>query len=246
MAALHLLSFLNLVLINIRGAVGNESQLVTKVKPDIILPSETKMEAGDTVTIRGYTWSQPDPKKIGLTAFLIHDRLLPVCTPTNPPPSTEHPATGHTQWIRILSKNKPVFLSLSYISPNDIDNYTKTMNSLTEAGIVMAAAGTCIYTGDFNSHDVNHKILFNKMLRTLHLEDMHNPICTKKDTHWTFQGHAGKSCPDHILIPTSMSNKKNTFWVYQEHDCGSDHRLMQAKIVFNKLDNETWGTKNKS
>jgi len=116
------------------------------------------------------------------------------------------------------------------------------MNSLTEAGIVMAAAGTCIYTGDFNSHDVNHKILFNKMLRTLHLEDMHNPICTKKDKHWTFQGHAGKSCPDHILIPTSMSNKKNTFWVYQEHDCGSDHRLMQAKIVFNKLDNETWGT----
>jgi len=79
-------------------------------------------------------------------------------------------------------------------------------------------------------------------LRTLQLEDMHNPICTKKNKHWTFQGHSGKSCLDHILIPTSISNKKNTFWVYQEHDCGSDHRLMQAKILFNKLDNVTWGT----
>lgn len=248
MAALQLLSFLNLVLINIRGAVGNESQLAAAVhslkeQPDIILLSETKMGPGDQINIKGYTcWSQPDPKKIGGTAFLIHDRLMPVCTPTSPPHSEEHPSTGHTQWIRILNKHKPVFISLSYISPNDLLNYTRTMDALTEAGIVMSSVGTCIHTGDFNSHEAKHRTIFNKMTKTLKLEDMHNPICTQKGEHWTFQGHGGVSCPDHILIPQSLSNEKNIYWVYQEHDCGSDHRLMQANIVFSRLENITWGT----
>jgi hypothetical protein len=70
---------------------------------------------------------------------------------------------------------------------------------------------------------------------------MGNPICTRKKEHWTFHGSRGKSCPDHILIPAQLANAQNNYWVYQKLACGSDHRLVQAKIVFEKLKDTFWG-----
>ena len=250
MAAFHLLSFLNLVLINIRGAVGNEPHLQSAVdelhtQPDIILLTETKMGHGDTVNIPNYTcWSQPDPHNTstGGTAILIHDRLLSVCTPTTPPHSAQYPDTGHTQWIRILNKNKPIFLSLSYISPNDQANYVRTTNALTQANQDLNKAGTCINTGDFNNHLPALNTIFKQMTKTLGVESMHNPALNRYDMQYTFNGLMGKSCPDHFLLPVDLRSSQNTYWVYQDLNCGSDHRLMQADIIFNPIDDTTWGT----
>jgi exonuclease III len=248
MSAISLLSFLNLVLINIRGAVSNESQLRAtvdemKIKPDIILLTETHMSDLDSITIPNYTcWSQPDPAKTGGTAILIHDRLLPTCSQLDIPGSTTSPPTGHTQWIRILNKDKPLYLSLSYISPNNLANYEATVNSLIETSIDLSTKGTCIHTGDFNDTNKQNKAHFIRMLKTLGVQSMYNPICTRKDKDWTYIGPNGRSKPDHILIPPSLMHQKNTYWVYQEYDCGSDHRLVQAKLTFNRIESTYWGT----
>ena len=175
MAALQLLTFLNLVLININGAYNNQGQLRDAIdslstKPDIIGLTETKLKLNETIHVPGYTcWHAPDAKGIAGTVYLIHDRLMPVCTSITPPESDEHTSTGHTQWIRILSSNRPLYMSLSYISPNDPENYTLTINKLIHDATELSKSGDCIHMGDFNNTGAGNGTKFNRFLKALGL-----------------------------------------------------------------------------
>ena len=85
MAALQLLHFLNLELLNIRGAERNLSQLchdISELKTitDIIALTETHLGLDETIHVPNYTcWSNPEFKGVGGTVFLIHNRIMPVC-----------------------------------------------------------------------------------------------------------------------------------------------------------------------
>ena len=246
MACLQLLAFLNLALINVKGAVRNESQLQDAINslttsPDIIAITESWMDASDTISLPNYTcWSNPEYKGIGGTAFLIHDRLSPVCTPATAPSDLEKaPAHNPTQWIRIINTGRPLYISLTYASPNDKIKYKVTLDELAFARGVLSKVGDVIHMGDFNNTETFYSNLFKNFAKGL--INLFNKRCTEKNEHWTLNARGGHPVIDHILIPGYMSNNTYDYWVHQTLDCGSDHRLITASIKFNRLAQSTWG-----
>ena len=216
---LSLLCFLTLVLLNIRGAVRNQFLLKEAIaslstQPDIIALTETWMEEGDIIAIPNYVcWSNPQCKGPGGggTLFLIHRRLLPTCTPVSQPHKANDmpPQTHtHTQWIRLISTNKPYYISLTYVSPNNANAHQAELDATVDNALMYRQMGTCIHLGDFNNTNTVNGHAFNKFKKSLRVSSLLNNKCISLGQHWTFNGPMGKSCPDHILVPTALTKNK--------------------------------------
>ena len=226
---LSLLCFLTLVLLNIRGAVRNQFLLKEAIaslstQPDIIALTETWMEEGDIIAIPNYVcWSNPQCKGPGGggTLFLIHRRLLPTCTPVSQPhKANDMPPQTHThsQWIRLISSNKPYYISLTYVSPNNANAHQAELDATVDNALLYRQMGTCIHLGDFNNPNTVNGHTFNKFKKSLRVSSLLNKKCISQQTHgehapplhvhgWQKQNRSTKTYLPHHQLRTHLHKK---------------------------------------
>ena len=259
-------AYLELALLNIENQSNKlpELELVLtgmKYKPHLLAVTETKENyfSLEIKTLKGFTFfGKPVEYDIltstpqGGVGFWVANSIVDRASIFTPKIENEN-----ILWIQIHGKLLTCYLCVTYSRPNNQANHDGVLDSLIMNHREIALLGPVTILADFNAHVTDKtesqiktgpKGYDRSLTRFLKLSDL-TPLRAsaeevKNNQHWTYHGHnKSQSVNDYIL--TQTHNTSPTFYhVHQDINIGSTHRLITARIEFQRQKATwTWGKK---